>query len=609
MTETSFVQPVYAINCRDRRLMNLFEQVFSSEMKIPSIKFSLLCSYAGFIGLCMVGIFSDSVGLRELANVIKVTMLLWFGILAGMLSPVLYFTQHEQSPWVLTLFLPLTLLLIPVYKYVTQPSSLELDDTRIRVNWAIGPLRWAQSFHWTEIASVYFSGTESGNTDEWRFCIASNEAHLTGVRLGCLTNNDDRMKLLEYTQKYCPNADVDHRILQAWTPAHSNSYTEIWLQSLAAPPKRARLAPLEEGMQLQDGKYQIKNVLATGGQAVVYLAFPKTEIALPPAIKVQAAEKQLRSAQADGRANANKTANGSAGSQSAPSESSNDNAPGGADFQAPSNESIYEKKSNGTDGAYAPDRSASASSAVQAELKPSTHESLIVIKEMIIPVYGDENLRRKELDRFDRESRLLSNLDCDHIVKLLDYFIEDHRGYLVMEYIDGDSLVGLISKSGALPESKVLELSIQMCATLSYLHGLSPPVVHRDFTPDNLILTSDGSLKLIDFNVAQEAKFTTTATVVGKHAYLPPEQFRGKPCPQSDIYALGGTLYFLSTGSEPEPISSAHPILVNENVSEKLDRIVARATEPELKDRYPSIAELQADLLALAGMEVKSGKI
>jgi len=90
---------------------------------------------------------------------------------------------------------------------------------------------------------------------------------------------------------------------------------------------------------------------------------------------------------------------------------------------------------------------------------------------------------------------------------------------------------------------------------------------------------------------------------------LPPEQFRGKPCPQSDIYAFGGTLYFLLTGTEPEPISSAHPILVNENVSEELNRIVARATEPELKDRYPSIAEMQADLCALAGMEVKSGKI
>ncbi len=574
MTESFHAEPVYSINCRDRRLINLFEQVFSSEMKIPSIKFSLLCSYAGFIGLCMIGIFSDTMGFRELANVIKITMLLWFGILAGMLSPVFYFTQSEQSPWVLTLFIPLSLLLIPIYKYITQPSSLDLSDFSIRVNWALGPLRWSQSFPWNEISSVYFSGTENGNTDEWRFCIASSEATLLAVRLGCLTNHDDRIKLLEYTQKYCSNADVDHRILQAWTPAHSNSYTEIWLQSLAAPPKRARLAPLEEGMQLQDGKYEIQNVLATGGQAVVYLAYPKKEIELPAALKVAMPEKQL---ELDNKVHIGTSENGSAGFQPA--------------------------SKAGTAGVLpAPDPDPS----MQAGRRRS---HLLVIKEMIIPVYGDENLRRKELDRFDRESRLLSNLNCDNIVKLLDYFIEDHRGYLVMEYIGGDSLVSLVSKNGPLPESRVLDLAGQMCTTLSYLHGLSPPVVHRDFTPDNLILTIDGSLKLIDFNVAQEAKFTTTATVVGKHAYLPPEQFRGKPCPQSDIYAFGGTLYFLLTGTEPEPISSAHPILVNENVSEELNRIVARATEPELKDRYPSIAEMQADLCALAGMEVKSGKI
>lgn len=556
------IYPTYHINCRDRRLLNLFEQVFSSEMKIPSLKFSLLCSYAGFILLCMIGIMSDSMGFRELATVIKVTMLLWFGLMASLLSPVFYFaSQQNHSPWILLVFLPMALLLIPAWKYFSQPSAIDLDVICIRTFWVFGPIRLSGSITWESIESVYFSGTQNANTDDWKFCVATKEGEALALRLGCITNHDDRIKLLQYVQKHCPNAELDHRILQAWTPAHSSSYTEIWLQSLAAPPKRARLAPLEEGMLLQDGKYEVKSVLATGGQAIVYLAVPKKEVAIPIVVATNSVEPVVVHAGVQ---------NESAGLVQNTAGAGNLDSSGGEALQLGS-------------------------------------EKLIVLKEMILPVYGDENLRRRELERFDRESRLLSGLDCGNIVKLLDYFIEDHRGYLALEYISGDSLIRLVAQEGPLPESRALELAEQMCSTLSYLHGLSPPVVHRDFTPDNLILTKNGTVKLIDFNVAQEAKFTTTATVVGKHAYLPPEQFRGKPCPQSDIYAFGGTLYFLLTGSEPEPISSSHPILVNENLSEELDRIVAKATEPELKDRYGSIIELQADLRALAGNRSQVG--
>src|SRR5581483_5192636 len=100
----------------------------------------------------------------------------------------------------------------------------------------------------------------------------------------------------------------------------------------------------------------------------------------------------------------------------------------------------------------------------------------------------------------------------------------------------------------------------QMCEILAYLHGLEPPVVHRDFTPDNLMITDDGTLKLLDFNVAMSAdNAATSSTAVGKHAYMAPEQFRGLPEPKSDIYSLGATLHFLLTGRDPEPISVSHP--------------------------------------------------
>jgi serine/threonine protein kinase len=132
-----------------------------------------------------------------------------------------------------------------------------------------------------------------------------------------------------------------------------------------------------------------------------------------------------------------------------------------------------------------------------------------------------------------------------------------------------------------------------MCDVLEYLHSLSPPVVHRDFTPENLILNRDGKLVLIDFNVAQQREWTTTGTVVGKHAYLPPEQFRGQPCEQSDLYAMGATIFYLCTGKDPEPISCSHPSKQNPVVDNVLDKIVSTLTAIELSDRYAAIADVR----------------
>jgi serine/threonine-protein kinase len=123
--------------------------------------------------------------------------------------------------------------------------------------------------------------------------------------------------------------------------------------------------------------------------------------------------------------------------------------------------------------------------------------------------------------------------------------------------------------------------------------------VHRDFTPDNLILAHGDILKLIDFNVAQQLEAESTNTVVGKHAYIPPEQFRGKSCPQSDIYAVGCTLQFLLTGNEPEAISTSHPRAELPHLSPEIDAIVALATEIELDKRYPDCTQLRTDLQRL----------
>lgn len=227
-----------------------------------------------------------------------------------------------------------------------------------------------------------------------------------------------------------------------------------------------------------------------------------------------------------------------------------------------------------------------------------TNES-VVLKEFILPVYVDVNVRRQAIEKMQNEANILGKLDHPRIVKLIDFFIEDHRGYLVLERIHGGSLREIVLKSGQMDEKKVRDLALQMCDMLGYLQSLEPPVVHRDFTPENLILADDGVLKLVDFNVAQQQESTATGTVVGKHCFISPEQFRGKPTVQSDIYSMGATLYFLLTGEDPSPITSSHPQKLNESVTAEFDLLVAKMTALATKNRYQTAEEIKTDLDAL----------
>lgn len=221
----------------------------------------------------------------------------------------------------------------------------------------------------------------------------------------------------------------------------------------------------------------------------------------------------------------------------------------------------------------------------------------VVLKEFLLPVYVDVSARRRALETFEHEARLLKELSHSNVVKLVDYFVEDHRAYLVLEHIDGKSLRQIVQQEGRLDEEQVRNLARQMCEILAYLHAQSPPVVHRDFTPDNLILRKDGTLKLIDFNVARQSDDASAlSSVVGKPNYLSPEQFRGAPVPESDLYAFGACLYFLLTGEDPVAIISSNPASVRDDVSEQLSAIVQKATQPELKNRFASAAEILLQL-------------
>lgn len=179
----------------------------------------------------------------------------------------------------------------------------------------------------------------------------------------------------------------------------------------------------------------------------------------------------------------------------------------------------------------------------------------VILKEFVLPVHGGAEVRQRSFANVKRESELLGSLHHDAIVRLLGNFVEDHRAYLVLEEVEGDTLKKKVEAEGPMSAKEVLSVARQMLCLLQYLHSLSPVVVHRDISPDNLMYDSTGRVKLIDFNVAREMEAGTTRTVVGKHNYMAPEQFKGRACPKSDLYSLGATLYYLYTAREPVALS------------------------------------------------------
>lgn len=239
-------------------------------------------------------------------------------------------------------------------------------------------------------------------------------------------------------------------------------------------------------------------------------------------------------------------------------------------------------------------------SAIYLAEKPD--KRIVVIKEAVVPPRADEKTRVKAKELFDREARMLVKLSHPRIARVFDHFVEDGREYLVLEYIPGQSLRQLVTRDGPQTEDQVLDWAIDIVDILDYLHGQNPPIIHRDVSPDNLLLREDGVLFMIDFGAANEFVGSATGTLIGKQSYIPPEQFRGKAQPASDIYALGGTLYYLLTGSEPEALSVSHPAQERKIISEPMDRLVANCTALEVNDRPASAKELRARITEVKAM-------
>ncbi|NLT11697.1 MAG: serine/threonine protein kinase [Clostridiaceae bacterium] len=196
------------------------------------------------------------------------------------------------------------------------------------------------------------------------------------------------------------------------------------------------------------------------------------------------------------------------------------------------------------------------------------------------------------------EANMLKRLDHPSLPRIVDIIEDPQRIYVVMDYVEGESLDKVLSMYGAQTQEQVINWAKQLCGVLNYLHSCTPPIIYRDMKPANVVLQPNGNIKLLDFGIAREYKDQKIEDTVslGTKGYAAPEQFGGKGQTdvRTDIYCLGVTLYHLVTGHNPcEPPYELYPIRQwNPNLSGGLERIIQKCTQLNPEDRYQSSAEL-----------------
>ena len=235
------------------------------------------------------------------------------------------------------------------------------------------------------------------------------------------------------------------------------------------------------------------------------------------------------------------------------------------------------------------------------------------------------------LNRFRREAQAAAGLNHPAIVAVYDtgedVGPDGTVPYIVMEYVEGRTLRDVLRTEGRLPARRAMEIVAEVCGALDFSHRNG--IVHRDIKPGNVMITTTGAVKVMDFGIARAlsdnaATVTQTAAVIGTAQYLSPEQARGESVDaRSDVYSTGCLLYELVTGHPPftgdSPVAVAYqhvrenaavPSSVSADVPRALDSIVMKALAKNPMNRYQSAADMRADLQrALADRPVEAESV
>lgn len=248
-------------------------------------------------------------------------------------------------------------------------------------------------------------------------------------------------------------------------------------------------------------------------------------------------------------------------------------------------------------------------------------EDTLISKLVAIKVPHHQNTDKSNLIN---EAKLMASLNHPNIVSLLTAEIDEETKafYIVMEYVDGESLADRLMRVNFLEEEEILKISIEITDAISYAHKKN--IIHRDLRPSNVLLTKENVAKVTDFSISRFLKDGEqyASTKIGSPPYMAPEHFQGRATFASDIYSIGVMMYEMSTGTLPffdvspskieELVSLGRftpPIVKRKSISKELNEIIVKAMARDMSNRYKSADELLYDLRKLKIKPLKEREI
>lgn len=243
-------------------------------------------------------------------------------------------------------------------------------------------------------------------------------------------------------------------------------------------------------------------------------------------------------------------------------------------------------------------------------------QSRWALKEMSDAALGSFG-RAQAIAAFEEEARYLQTLHHIHLPQVIDVFADQHRHYMVMEYVDGHTLAQLlVHQLSVLESSEVLEWARQLCQVLHYLHNQSPPIIYRDLKPANIMLeTKTKRIKLIDFGIARRFKGgqRSDTILVGTYGYAAPEQYGNQQTDaRSDLYSFGATLHHLLTGVNPQkhtPFTYPPIQTVKSDLPDHIGRAIDKAVQRLPENRHQTAAAMYEALFGQPLPPLSSGYV
>jgi serine/threonine protein kinase/uncharacterized membrane protein len=232
-------------------------------------------------------------------------------------------------------------------------------------------------------------------------------------------------------------------------------------------------------------------------------------------------------------------------------------------------------------------------------------DRLVAIKEMSQQKLSAQGIT-DAAENFKREAHMLARLQNPNLPSIHDYFTEGGHWYLVMEFIPGETLQKYLAQhSGKLSVEEAVQIGSVLCSVLDYLHSQKPPIIFRDLKPSNIMRTPEGEIYLIDFGIARHFKpgQAKDTAAFGSAGYASPEQYgHSQTTPRSDIYSLGGVLYYMLSGRSPAQTPFNLPSLqtLNPALPSDLVALVTRMTSPDESLRPASMRAVKQELQRVA---------